>query len=232
MGAEFSRLGHALRSFPSPPSSSFASSSSSSSSSTSRSAVNYLFDAVTRANTRANRSPTPVSRHVALARLANRLAALGHRQRFRAIRSLRLSPRLLRQLGRYVPLHLFSPAATGAASDHVGAVMSPRLTGQGQDTDPPFRSVSLCAPQTHPASVAASMTAVVASARGTSKKSVSFAPLAEMRTYFVWLPFPLPFSSYFFIVCCTLFNSCFNSSFISFFSSPLRLVATIYVCFF
>lgn len=186
MGAEFSRLGYALRSFPSPPPAYPSSSSPSSSSSSSRSAVNYLFDAKTRANTRANRSSTPVSKHVALARLADRLAALGHRQRIRAIRSLRLSPRVLRQLGRYAPLHLFcSAASTGLAGNKADHVNSPRLTGQGQDCDPPFNPVSLGKPISA-ASVTVEMTTMVVATGGTAKKwkkSVSFAPLAEMRTF-------------------------------------------------
>lgn len=62
----------------------------------------------TLANTLANRSDTPVARHVALARLAERLSAMAKSRRQRVIRQLHISPDVLREVRKYTPNNSFS----------------------------------------------------------------------------------------------------------------------------
>lgn len=81
----------------------------------------------TQANTLANRSPTPVARHVALARLADRLASLRGARRRRVIEGLRLPSEVLREVERYAAFDAGAGAGDGIESE----VESPAASADG-----------------------------------------------------------------------------------------------------
>eukprot|EP00177_Eucheuma_denticulatum_P008494 GFKZ01015448.1.p1 GENE.GFKZ01015448.1~~GFKZ01015448.1.p1 ORF type:complete len:144 (+),score=18.85 GFKZ01015448.1:211-642(+) len=79
------------------------------------SACLYAVDSRTQRNTLLNRSNTSVSRHVALMRLAQRLAALKHTKREQVIRQLGLGGGVLKEVRKYMRGWFFGDAKRGAA---------------------------------------------------------------------------------------------------------------------
>lgn len=120
----------------------------------------------TRTNTRHNRSVDSPARLVALTRLAARLAALGAAQRRHVIRLLRLSPRVMAQVRRRAPAHVFRDPA-----DRADRAPAPRALAD------------VTAAARPPASSGAANAGAGAGTSGGGGRRVSFAKVAELRFF-------------------------------------------------
>lgn len=125
----------------------------------------------TRANTLANRSSTPVAKHVALARLAERLSNMGKRRRERVIEQLHIPQDMLREVQRYTPSNSFG--STADDNEWMSSDEAERRTPE---------SASVCSDEGD--EIDSELSASPTSSSGKRRrKIVSFAKYAELRLF-------------------------------------------------
>lgn len=148
-------------------------------------------DAHTKANTLANRSSTPVARHVALARLAHRLSAMGRRRRQRVLEQLNMPVEILRQVRRYTPANSFGDEQVPIFGDEDAE----EKNNEGKNDDDvelgwlsdeqimSRASSSSCSSSTTTIGTASSGSEDDARVPRKKRKGVSFAKYAELRLF-------------------------------------------------
>lgn len=128
------------------------------------------------ANTLANRSSTPVARHVALARLADRLTSMAKSRRDSVIERLHIPSEVLREVRRYTPSNSFESLEDDVGSDWDEEEEEER--GEEEEEIDIESEVGASPPGTPPSGVA-----FAEECSRPRRKIVSFAKYAEMRLF-------------------------------------------------